>query len=68
VAWSGLQTAFLERAPETKASADPSTKNGIEPVRLGASLFRARPLDRHSVMLFPVSVNNPGLARGKFLS
>jgi hypothetical protein len=38
-----LQTEFLERTPEKKASAEPSTKDGIETVRLCASLFHARP-------------------------
>jgi hypothetical protein len=38
---AGLQTAFLERTPEKKASDDPSTKDGIETVRLRASLFRS---------------------------
>jgi hypothetical protein len=37
-----LQTEFLERTPEKKASAEPSTKHDIEPVRLRASLFQAR--------------------------
>jgi hypothetical protein len=36
-----LQTEFLERTPESKAKAEPSTKDGIEPVRLRASLFQA---------------------------
>jgi len=42
VPWSGLQTEFVERTPETKASAEPNTKDGIEAVRLGASLLQAR--------------------------
>ena len=37
----GLQTEFLERTPEKKAIDDPSTKDGIETVRLYASLFRS---------------------------
>jgi hypothetical protein len=41
VPWSGLQAEFLERTPEKKASAEPGTKHGIEPVRLCASLLRA---------------------------
>jgi hypothetical protein len=32
---------LLERTPGKKASAEPSTKHGIEPVRLGALLFQA---------------------------
>jgi hypothetical protein len=39
--WSGLQTEVLKRTPEKKASAEPSTKHGIEPVRLCASFFQA---------------------------
>ncbi len=37
------QTAVMERPPKEKASVEPSTKDGIEPVRLCASLFRAPP-------------------------
>jgi hypothetical protein len=40
--WGGLQTEFFEQTPEKKTSDEPSTKHGIEPVRLCASLFRAR--------------------------
>ena len=36
-----LQAEFVERTPEKKASAEPSTKHGIEPFRLCASLFQA---------------------------
>ncbi len=32
---------FLEQAPENKESVEPSTKEGIEPVRLCASPFQA---------------------------
>ena len=39
--WSGRQSEFLERTPEKKASDEPSTKHGIEPVHLCASLFQA---------------------------
>jgi hypothetical protein len=41
VLWSGLQTEFVERTPEKKANAEPSTKQDIEPVRLRASLSQA---------------------------
>ena len=40
--WSSLQTEFLGRTYEKKASAEPSTKEGIEAVRLCASLLQAR--------------------------
>jgi hypothetical protein len=44
---------FLERTPEKKASAEPSTKDGIEPVRLPASLFQAHlSIDTVSLFLF----------------
>jgi hypothetical protein len=36
-----LRTEFLERTPERKASAGPSTIQGIEAIRLCASLFQA---------------------------
>jgi hypothetical protein len=36
--WSDLQTEFLDRTPEKKASAEPSTQDGIETVRLCDSL------------------------------
>jgi hypothetical protein len=42
VSWSGPQTEFVERTCEKKASAEPSTKEGIEAVRLCASLLQAR--------------------------
>jgi hypothetical protein len=42
VSRSGLQTEFLERTPEKKASAEPSTKQDIELVRLRASFFQTR--------------------------
>jgi hypothetical protein len=41
VPWSGLQTELVERTPEKKANAEPSTKEGIEAARLCASLFQA---------------------------
>ncbi len=41
MAWSGPQTEFLQRTPEKKASAEPSTEHGIEPVRFCAPFFRA---------------------------
>ncbi len=40
--WSGPQTAVVERALKEKASAEPSTQDGIETLRLCALLFRAR--------------------------
>jgi hypothetical protein len=42
VPWSGLQTEFVERTLEKKASGGPSAQNAIEAVCLCASLFRAR--------------------------
>ncbi len=44
--WSDLQTEFVERTPERTATGEPSTKKGIETVRLCALLFQAHlPLD-----------------------
>jgi hypothetical protein len=43
---------FLKRTRETKASAEPSTKDGIEAVRLCASLFQSR-LSIDTVSSFP---------------
>jgi hypothetical protein len=60
VPWSGLQTEFLERTPEKKASAEASTKHAIEPFRLRASLFQAH-LSIDTVSWFlALSVNNAG--------
>jgi hypothetical protein len=39
---SGLQTEFVERTREKEISGEPSTRHGIELVRLRASLFQAR--------------------------
>ena len=36
-----VQTEFLERTPEENASAEPSAKEGIEAIRLYASLLQA---------------------------
>ncbi len=41
VPWTSLQTDFLERTPEKKASAEASTKESIEAVRFGVSLLQA---------------------------
>ena len=44
VPWSGLQTELLERMPGKNASAEPSTKDGIEvvrPLRPGSGQARA---------------------------
>ncbi len=55
--WSGLHTEFAERMPEKKASAEPSTKHGIEPARLCASLLQTH-LSTDTVFIFsPLSVN-----------
>jgi hypothetical protein len=59
VPWSGLQTEFVERAPRKNASAEPSTKDGSEAVRLGAFALPGSPLDRHRVVVFHLSMSNP---------
>ena len=40
------------------ASAEPSTKDGIEAVRLCAFTPPGSSLDRHSVVVFPLTINN----------
>jgi hypothetical protein len=59
--WSGLQTDLLERMPRGKnANAEPSTKDGIEAVRLCAFTPPGSSLDRHSAVVFPLTMNNAG--------
>ena len=41
-------------------SAEPSTKDGIEAVRLRAFTPPGSSLDRHSVVVFPLTMNNAG--------
>ena len=60
VPWSGLQTELLERMPGKNVSAEPSTKDGIEAVRLCAFTPPGSSLDRHSVVVFPLTMNNAG--------
>jgi len=55
--WSGLQTECLERTPEKRAGVEPSTKHGIEPVRVCAALFQAH-LSIDGVVVSLLSVNN----------
>jgi len=43
VPWSGLQTELLERMPGKNASAEPSTKDGIEGFVSVPSLLQAHP-------------------------
>ena len=42
------------------ASAEPSTKDGIEAVRLCAFTPPGSSFDRHSVVVFPLTMNNAG--------
>ena len=42
------------------AGAEPSTKDGIEAVRLCAFTPPGSSLDRHSVVVFPLTMNNAG--------
>jgi len=58
VPWSGLQTELLERMPGKNVSAEPSTKDGIEAVRLCAFTPPGSSLDRHNVKVFPLTMNN----------
>jgi len=59
VPWSGLQTQLMERTPGENASGESSTKNIIEAVRLGVFTPPGSPFDRHSIVVFPLSMNNP---------
>jgi hypothetical protein len=58
--WNSLQTEFVERTPGKNASADSSTKDGIEVFRPCAFTPPDSLLDRHRVVVFPLSMNNPG--------
>ena len=60
VPWSGLQTQFVKRTPGENASGESSTKNIIEAVRLGVFTPPGSPFDRHRIVVFPLSMNNPG--------
>ncbi len=60
VAWSGLQTGFVERTPGKDASAGASTEHGIEAARLCAFSLPGSPLDRHSAVGFPLRTNDAG--------
>jgi len=53
LACSGLQTELMERTPEKDASAELSTKHGIDAVRFNVFAPPGSPLDRQSVMIFP---------------
>src|SRR5437667_1359719 len=60
VPWSGLQTELLQRMPGKNASAEPSTRDGIEAVRLCAFTPPGSSLDRHSVVVSPLTMINAG--------
>ena len=51
---------LLVRTPEKKTSDDPSTKDGIETVRLCASLLRSHLSIDAVSSFFPLTVNNAG--------
>jgi hypothetical protein len=52
LASSVLQTELVERTPEKNASAEPSTRHGIEAVHFSAFAPPGLPLDRQSVIIF----------------
>jgi hypothetical protein len=62
LACSGLQTELMERTPEKDVSAEPSTPHGIEAVRFSVFAPPGSPLDRESVMIFPLTMNRAGYA------
>ena len=53
VVCSGLQTELVERTPEKQASAEPSTKQGVEAVRFCFFAPPGSPRDRQSVRRAP---------------
>jgi hypothetical protein len=52
--WSSLQTELAKRTPGKNFTVEPSAKQGIEAVRLGAFAPPGSPLDRQTVMIFPL--------------
>ena len=58
--WRSLQTDVVERTPGKNASAESSTRDGIEGVRLCAFTPAGSLLDRRSVVVFPRSMDNAG--------
>jgi hypothetical protein len=60
VPWSGLHNTVVERAPGKSARRESSTKDFIEAVRLDVFTPPGSPFDRHSVVVSPLSMNNPG--------
>ena len=56
----GLQTELVERTAEKDASAEPSTKYGVEAVHFSAFAPPGSPLDRQSFVIFPLTMNNAG--------
>ena len=64
VPWIGLRDQVVERTPGKSASRGSSTKDFIEAVRLDVFTPPGSPFDRHSVVVFPVSMNNPGWLPG----
>src|SRR5688572_18542468 len=55
---------FWSRYPVNNSSVRPSTINVLEAVRLCAFAPPSSSLDRHCVVVFPRSMNNPGWRRG----
>ena len=56
VPWSGLQTELLERMPGKKCERRAKHQDGIEAVRLCAFTPPGPSLDRHSVVVFPLTM------------
>ena len=54
----------MERTSGKNASGKPSTKDGIEAVRLCAFTPPGSPLDRHSVVVFSLTMNAVYESRG----
>jgi hypothetical protein len=59
---AACMTKFCSGRLGKSASRGSSTKDFIEAVRLDVFTPPGSPFDRHSVVVFPLSMNNPGLA------
>ena len=53
-------STVVKRTPGKIVSKESSTRDVIEAVRLGVFTPPGSRVDRHSVLVFPLSMNNPG--------
>ncbi len=52
--------SFWSERSDKKTSAEPSTRDGLEAVRTLCLVPLGSPFDRHSVIVFPLTVSNAG--------